>query len=215
MSDAEPVIRPLDQPGDLGWVVMAHGETYPREFGWDTSMEAFTAGIVAEYATDHDPDREGAWIAELDSERVGCVFCVAADAATAQLRLLLVDAATRGRGLGGRLVDRCVTFAREARYRRMILWTNHPLRAARLLYVSRGFRLVREQPHHSFGVDLVGQTYELDLVAGDGTPVVGESGAGRRLRHSMLGRCQQHCTRAHRDERQDPHGAESTGRDRF
>lgn len=205
MSGAEPVIRPLGEPGDLGWVVMSHGETYAREFGWDTSMEAFTAGIVAEYATDHDPDREAAWIAELDSRRVGCVFCVAADAATAQLRLLLVDSAARGRGLGGRLVDECLTFAREARYRRMILWTNHPLQAARLVYVSRGFTLVREEPHHSFGVDLVGQIYELDL----------QSGAGRRLRRPVLGRCQQHGARAHRHERQDPQGAEGTGRDRF
>lgn len=143
---------------------MAHGEIYAREFGWDTSMEAFTAGIVAEYATGHDPDREAAWIAELDSERVGCVFCVAADAMTAQLRLLLVDSPARGHGLGGRLVDECLAFARRARYRRMMLWTNHPLRAARKLYVSRDFALVREEPHHSFGVDLVGQTYELDLV---------------------------------------------------
>jgi GNAT superfamily N-acetyltransferase len=143
---------------------MAHGEIYAREFGWDTSMEALTAGIVAEFATGHDPDREAAWIAELDSERVGCVFCVAADAATAQLRLLLVDSGARGHGLGGRLVDECLAFARRARYRRMILWTNHPLRTARHVYVSRGFALVREEPHHSFGVDLVGQTYELDLV---------------------------------------------------
>jgi GNAT superfamily N-acetyltransferase len=194
---------------------MAHGETYVREFGWDSTMESFTAGIVAGYATDHDPDREAAWIVELDSRRVGCAFCVAADAATAQLRLLLVDSAARGRGLGGRLVDECVGFALEAHYRRMILWTNHPLRAARLLYLSRGFTLVREEPHHSFGVDLVGQTYELDLVGDGGTPVLGQSGAGRRLRHSVLGRCQQHGARAHRHERQDPQGAEGPGRDRF
>lgn len=147
---------------------MAHGEIYAREFGWDTTMEAFTAGIVADYATGHDPEREVAWIAELDSRRVGCVFCVAADEASAQLRLLLVDPAARGHGLGGRLVDHCLVFARRVGYRRMILWTNHPLRAARLLYISRGFELVREEPHHSFGVDLIGQTYELDLLR-DGT----------------------------------------------
>ncbi len=172
MSSAEPVIRELEQPGDLGWVVMAHGTVYAREFGWDTSMEALTARIVAEYATGHDPDREAAWIAELDSRRVGCVFCVAADATTAQLRLLLVDSAARGRGLGGRLVDECLAFARRAGYRRMILWTNHPLQAARLLYISKGFTLVREEPHHSFGVDLIGQTYELDLL---------RDGTGRRI----------------------------------
>lgn len=194
---------------------MAHGETYAREFGWDTSMEAFTARIVAEYARSHDLDREAAWIAELDSQRVGCVFCVAANDTTAQLRLLLVDSAARGRGLGGRLVDQCVAFARQAGYRRMILWTNHPLQAARLVYLSRGFRLVREEPHHSFGADLVGQTYELDLVGDGGAPTLEESGAGRRLRHSVLGRCQQHGARAHRHERQDPQGAEGTGRNRF
>jgi GNAT superfamily N-acetyltransferase len=194
---------------------MAHGEAYAREFGWDTSMEAFTARIVAEYARSHDPNREAAWIAELDSQRVGCVFCVAADDMTAQLRLLLVDSAARGRGLGGRLVDECLAFARKAGYRRMMLWTNHPLQAARLVYLSRGFELVREEPHHSFGVDLVGQTYELDLVGGGGAQAPGESGAGRRLRHSVLGRCQQHGARAHRHERQDPQGAEGTGRNRF
>jgi GNAT superfamily N-acetyltransferase len=142
---------------------MAHGELYAREFGWDTSMEAFTAGIVAEYAAAHDRARASAWIAELDSRRVGCVFCVKADDATAQLRLLLVDPSARGRGLGARLVDECLGFARGAGYRRMTLWTNHPLVAARRVYVSRGFTLVREEPHHSFGVDLIGQVYELDL----------------------------------------------------
>jgi GNAT superfamily N-acetyltransferase len=194
---------------------MAHGETYAHEFGWDASMESFTARIVAEYASSHDSNREAAWIAELDSQRVGCVFCVAADDTTAQLRLLLVDSAARGRGLGGRLVDQCVAFARNAGYRRVILWTNHPLQAARLVYLSRGFKLVREEPHHSFGVDLVGQTYELDLVGDGGTSALEGSGAGRRLRHSVLGRCQQHGARAHRHERQDPQGAEGTGRNRF
>lgn len=163
MPRQELVIRQLAQPGDLGWVVMAHGELYANEFGWDASMEALTASIVSDYASGHDPDREAAWIAELDGRRVGCVFCVAADETTAQLRLLLVDPEARGRGLGSRLVDQCVAFARRARYRRMILWTNHPLRTARRVYVSRGFTLVRKEPHHSFGVDLIGQVYELDL----------------------------------------------------
>jgi GNAT superfamily N-acetyltransferase len=142
---------------------MAHGELYAREFGWDTGMEVFTAGIVAHYATAHDPRRDAAWIAELAGRRVGCVFCVPADETTAQLRLLLVGPAARGRGLGARLVDQCLSFARDAGYRRMMLWTNHPLRAARRVYLSKGFRLVREEPHHSFGVDLIGQVYELDL----------------------------------------------------
>jgi GNAT superfamily N-acetyltransferase len=164
LPDEQLVIRQLGQAGDLGWVVMAHGELYAREFGWDTSMEEFTARIVAEYAAAHDPERESAWIAELDGRRVGCVFCVAADETTAQLRLLLVDPVARGRGLGGRLVDECLGFARCAGYRRMKLWTNHPLVAARRVYISRGFKLVREEPHHSFGVDLIAQVYELTLV---------------------------------------------------
>jgi GNAT superfamily N-acetyltransferase len=161
-----PTIRPLDRPGDLGWVVMAHGEVYASEFGWDTTLEAFIAGIVTGYATDHDPVREAAWIAELDGRRVGCVFCVTApDSGSddAQLRLLLVHPSARGYGLGGRLVDTCLDFARGAGYRRIRLWTNDPLVAARHVYLARGFTLVEEKPHHSFGVDLVGQTYELDL----------------------------------------------------
>jgi GNAT superfamily N-acetyltransferase len=159
----EARIRRLDRPGDLGWVVMAHGEFYAAEFGWDTSFEALVAKIVADYATDHDEAREAAWIAELDQARVGCVFCVAADAETAQLRILLVDPAARGNGVGGRLVDACLDFAREAGYKRMRLWTNDPLVAARQVYLSRGFALTEQEPHHSFGADLTGQVYELDL----------------------------------------------------
>ena len=160
---SSPVIRPVGQPGDLGWVVMAHGEVYAGEFGWDTSFEALVARIVADYAAEHDPAREGAWIAEVDGRRVGCVFCVAADECTAQLRILLVDPSARGHQLGARLVDECLAFARRAGYTRMVLWTNDPLVAARRIYLSRGFQLVREEPHHSFGVDLMGQTYALDL----------------------------------------------------
>jgi len=163
MAEAEITIRELTEPGDLGWVVMAHGELYAREFGWDTSMEALIARIVADYASEHDPRREAAWIAELAGRRVGCVFCVTGDEETARLRLLLVEDEARGRGLGGRLVDECLAFARRTGYRRMTLWTNHPLQAARRIYLSRGFTLVNEEPHHSFGVDLIGQTYELDL----------------------------------------------------
>lgn len=157
------VVRPLGEPGDLGWVVMAHGELYAAEFGWDTSFEALVARIVADHAADHDPAREAAWIAEAGGARVGCVFCVRADDRTAQLRILLVDPSARGNGLGGRLVDTCIDFARRAGYSRMKLWTNDPLVAARRVYLSRGFRLVEESPHHSFGVDLVGQVYELSL----------------------------------------------------
>ena len=158
-------IRTLGAPGDLGWVVMAHGEMYATEFGWDTSFEALVARIVADYAASHDPEREHAWIAELDGRRVGCVFCVAADEKTAQLRILLVDPAARGHALGGKLVDTCISFARDAGYERMKLWTNHPLTAARSIYLSRGFTLTGEDPHHSYGADLTGQVYELDLHA--------------------------------------------------
>jgi GNAT superfamily N-acetyltransferase len=163
MPGKQAVIRPLGQPGDLGWVVMAHGESYAREFGWDVSFEALVARIVADYAAGHDDAREAAWIAEASGQRVGCVFCVAADEQTAKLRILLVSPAARGHGLGARLVDECLGFARGAGYQRMTLWTNHPLVAARRLYLSRGFTLVGQEPHHSFGADLTGQVYELSL----------------------------------------------------
>jgi GNAT superfamily N-acetyltransferase len=144
-------------------VVQAHGEIYAREFGWDTSMEGLAARIVADFASNHDPEREAAWIAEADGDRVGCVFCMRDDERTARLRILLVDPKARGERLGTRLVRTCLDFARAAGYERMVLWTNHPLTAARSIYLAEGFRLVHEEPHHSFGVDLIGQTYELDL----------------------------------------------------
>jgi GNAT superfamily N-acetyltransferase len=159
-------IRTLGRPGDLGWVVAAHGELYAEEFGWDTSFEALVARIVADFAAKQDPAREQAWIAELDGRRVGCVFCVQGDEpGTAKLRILLVHPDARGHGLGTRLVDTCTAFAREAGYERMRLWTNDVLAAARHIYLAKGFRLVAEARHHSFGADLVGQDYELDLRA--------------------------------------------------
>ena len=164
MTSADNVgIRRLGRPGDLGWVVQAHGELYAREFGWDASFEALVARIVADYAASHDDRREAAWIAELNGQRVGCVFCVVEDADTARLRILLVDEAARGQRLGTRLVQTCIDFARDAGYRRMVLWTNDPLVAARAIYLKADFELTSEQPHHSYGVDLIGQTYELDL----------------------------------------------------
>ena len=162
MSATEISIRRLGAPGDLGWTVMAHGEFYAREFDWDTSFEALVAKIVADFANSGDA-RAAAWIAERDGQRLGCVFLVAADEQTAQLRLLLVDPDARGHRVGARLVDECLGFAREAGYKRMKLWTNHPLAAARKIYLSRGFTLTAEEPHHSFGVELTGQVYELDL----------------------------------------------------
>jgi GNAT superfamily N-acetyltransferase len=168
--DGEPTIRPLGRPGDLGWVVKAHGEIYTAEFGWNDEFEALVARIVADYAAGHDPGREAAWIAELGGRRVGCVFLVARDADTAQLRILLVDPAGRGHDLGRRLVAECLAFARQAGYRRMMLWTNHPLTAARHIYLEAGFGLVSEEQHHSFGADLTGQVYELDLAAEPAAP---------------------------------------------
>lgn len=174
MNEVRAVIRPLGEPGDLGWVVMAHGEQYAKEFGWDISFEALVARIVADYAAGHDPSREAAWIAELDGRRVGSVFCVAdedgggnegGEGGTAKLRILLVDPVARGHRLGSRLVAQCVDFARGAGYERIRLWTNDTLVAARGIYLAAGFRLVEEEPHHSFGADLIGQVYELDLSA--------------------------------------------------
>lgn len=166
LTDNDVLIRRLGQPGDLGWVVMAHGELYWREFGWDQSFEALVARVVADFAEQSNPHRQAAWIAEKEGRRAGCVFCIPAEdghTETAQLRILLVDPEARGHRLGARLVDECLAFARAAAYRRIKLWTNHPLVAARHIYLSRGFTLVDEEPHHSFGVDLIGQVYELAL----------------------------------------------------
>lgn len=156
-------IRPLGHAGDLGWVVMAHGELYDREFGWDSTFEALVARIVADYAGERDPERHAAWIAEIDGVRVGCVFCVLADERTAKLRLLLVDPGARGAGIGNRLVAECLHFAKAAGYEAITLWTNDVLAAARRIYQAHGFELVAEEPHHSFGHDLVGQTWHRHL----------------------------------------------------
>ncbi|TDE07938.1 bifunctional helix-turn-helix transcriptional regulator/GNAT family N-acetyltransferase [Jiangella asiatica] len=156
------VIRGL-RPGDLGWVVHRNGVLYAQEYGWDRSYEALVASIVADYGANHDPARENAWIAERDGRPVGAVFCVRKDDTTAQLRLLLVDPDARGSGLGTRLVDECVAFARAAGYTSMVLWTNDVLAAARRIYQKAGFELVEENEHHSFGHDLVGQIWRLAL----------------------------------------------------
>lgn len=158
------LVRPADRPGDLGWMVMANAEVYVEQFGWDGDYEALVAQIVAAYAADRDPAREAGWVAELDGERVGCVLCVAGDEpGTAKLRILLVTPAARGHGVGTRLVEECLAFARRVGYARMVLWTNDVLVSARRIYQAAGFTLVGEEPHHSFGHDLVGQTWALDL----------------------------------------------------
>ncbi|GAB1333023.1 GNAT family N-acetyltransferase [Streptomyces sennicomposti] len=161
------VIRHADRPGDLGWVVMAHGQVYDQQFGWNTDFEVLVAKIVADYGTKHDPAREAGWIAEVDGRRVGCVFLVAGDQPNvARLRILLVTPEGRGLRLGTRLVEECVAFARAADYEQVTLWTNDVLTAARRIYQSFGFILADEERHHSFGHDLVGQNWTLDLRTG-------------------------------------------------
>jgi DNA-binding MarR family transcriptional regulator/N-acetylglutamate synthase-like GNAT family acetyltransferase len=150
-------------PGDLGWMVGRNGAVYAAEYGWDQSYEALVARIVADFAQHHDPARQRAWIAEVDGEPVGCVLCVRRDEDTAQLRILLVDPAARGLGIGARLVEECIRFARTAGYRSLVLWTNDVLVSARRVYEAAGFELVDEEAHHSFGHDLVGQMWRLDL----------------------------------------------------
>ncbi|MEG3628748.1 bifunctional helix-turn-helix transcriptional regulator/GNAT family N-acetyltransferase [Streptomyces poriticola] len=151
-------------PGDLGWIVQRNAALYAAEYGWDARYEALVARIVADFAAGHDPAAERVWIAELDGRPVGCVMCVRDEAPeTARLRLLLVEPGARGLRIGDRLVRAVVGFARDAGYRALVLWTNDVLTTARHLYVRHGFTLTAEQPHHSFGHDLVGQDWRLDL----------------------------------------------------
>lgn len=157
------LMRPL-RPGDLGWVISRHGAVYAEEYGWDSSFEALVAGIAAGIAKAIDPAREAAWIAELDGLPVGSVFLVRSeDPQVAKLRLLLVEKQARGFGIGNRLVEECERFARSVGYRRITLWTNSVLLAARALYARHGYRLVASEPYHGFGCDLVGETWDLAL----------------------------------------------------
>jgi GNAT superfamily N-acetyltransferase len=158
------VVRRADRPGDLGWVVMAHGEMYSEQFGWNTDLEALVAKIVADYALARDIAKEAAWIAEVDGGRAGCIFLLASDKPeVAKLRILLVASEARGLGLGARLVEECLNFARAAEYRRVELWTQDILVSAHKIYKAFGFSLIDQTPHHSFGHDLIGQNWALDL----------------------------------------------------
>lgn len=151
------------QPGDLGWVIHRHSVLYAEEYGWNEQFEAMVAEIVAAFIKNYDPNKERCWIAEMEGDIVGSVLIVKQSETVAKLRLLLVEPQARRLGIGTRLVDECIKFARRSGYHKITLWTNSVLHTARHLYAVAGFQLVREEAHHSFGYDLVGQTWELNL----------------------------------------------------
>jgi len=162
-KETSEVVLRAHRPGDMGWVVQAHGELYAQEYGWDERFEALVAGITAKFIQNLDPERERCWIAEMNGERVGAVFAVKQSRTVAKLRLLIVEPSARGRGLGRRLVQECIAFAREKGYRKLVLWTQSNLAAARAIYKSCGFEPRKTEPHASFGVKLTGEYWELVL----------------------------------------------------
>jgi DNA-binding MarR family transcriptional regulator/N-acetylglutamate synthase-like GNAT family acetyltransferase len=156
------ILRP-PQPGDMGWVVSRHGALYAQEYHWDITFEGLVAGIVSDYLKNYNPQKERGWIAEVAGENAGCVFVVKKSEEVAKLRMLLVEPRTRGLGIGKRLVEECIRFARQCRYRRLTLWTQSCLLAARHIYAQAGFQLTESEPYHDFGQDLVSETWDLDL----------------------------------------------------
>jgi DNA-binding MarR family transcriptional regulator/N-acetylglutamate synthase-like GNAT family acetyltransferase len=162
-ADASAYELRAHRPGDMGWVVQRHGALYCEEYGFDTEFEALVASIVAKYIDHFDAERERCWIAERRGQNVGCIFLVKASKRIAKLRLFLVEPEARGLGLGRRLVDECLAFARQAGYTRVRLWTQSNLLAARHIYAQVGFVKIAEEPHHSYSQDLVAETWELRL----------------------------------------------------
>jgi DNA-binding MarR family transcriptional regulator/N-acetylglutamate synthase-like GNAT family acetyltransferase len=158
--DAEITLRE-HRPGDMGWIIHKHGLLYAQEYGWNAEFEVLVAEICAKFLRSFDPGGERCWIAERDGAPVGCIMLVRRSRTVAKLRLLLVDPSQRGRGVGEKLVDECLRFAREAGYRKVVLWTQSILTGARRIYEAKGFQLVASQAHESFGAKLVAETWEL------------------------------------------------------
>ena len=159
---SEVILRDLEI-GDAGWLIEQHGALYARHEGFDKTFEALVAEILADFIRNHDPTCERGWIAEEDGHRLGSIFCVRLDGETAKLRLFLLVPEARGKGLGKRLLETCMGYARDKGYRRMQLWTHESHRAACALYAAAGWRCTSSKPVHSFGVDLVEQAWDIDL----------------------------------------------------